>query len=141
MDIVKAKTGLFHGICGNPTRRAGGIALLWRKYISFYLLSYSNRHVDGIIYEDGNKEWRFTGLYGWSEKENKKKTGELLNFLGSQFDLPWVICGDFNWVLYLSEKQGGKPFDVLEAHGFHTCLNIYLGPPRLSHGWEYFYME
>uniref|UniRef100_A0A803MJ30 Uncharacterized protein n=1 Tax=Chenopodium quinoa TaxID=63459 RepID=A0A803MJ30_CHEQI len=59
--------------------------------------------------------WRFTGIYGFPETENKHKTGVLLNNLNNLPDIPWLVGGDLNLMLWSMEKQGGVGFDFAEA--------------------------
>jgi len=68
--------------------RAGGLSLLWDKAASMNILSCSSHHIDTIIKWDGDDvEWRFSGIYGWSEAQHNWKMGHLtcdhiLLFLG-----------------------------------------------------------
>ncbi|KAL2898306.1 hypothetical protein RDABS01_040088, partial [Bienertia sinuspersici] len=59
--------------------------------------------------------WRFTGIYGFSEGEQKYKTGRLLEGLSDGRNIPWLCGGDFNLMLVAEEKQGGGVFDNNEA--------------------------
>ena len=41
-------------------------------------------------------------------------------------DLPWVIASDFNEVLSVEEKFGGKAVDLRRALRFQDCLNYWM---------------
>ncbi|KAJ8431934.1 hypothetical protein Cgig2_017420 [Carnegiea gigantea] len=87
----------------------GGLALLWMKTTSVSLLSCSANHVDiAIKWSTDAEECRFTGLYGFLEKENKLKTCDLLFDLRLHSALPWSVGGDFNEILFNYEKKGGQ---------------------------------
>lgn len=49
--------------------------------------------------------WRFTGVYGNPKKSRRRHTWELLR---DQFRIPWFCCGNFNAVLSMNEKTGGR---------------------------------
>lgn len=90
-------------------KKSGGLILFWKNSIEVTLLSYTKGHTDCIIqYED--KRWRFTGFYGNPDKSLRIFSWELLKRRSldkSVNDLPWLIGGDFNEILYNSDKVGG----------------------------------
>jgi hypothetical protein len=61
------------------------------------------------IQETPEKVWRFTGMYGESQWEDKYKTWDKIRELNNQYVLPWVIIGVLNEILYSHEKEGGNP--------------------------------
>ena len=100
---------------GDGRRRRGGIGLFWREECSVSIQSFSLNHIDALIKIDGGQEWRFTGIYGHPETDNKRKTGELLKRLKRDDEMPWVCGGDFNLMLWSAEMQGGGEFKYEEA--------------------------
>ena len=52
--------------------------------------------------------WRCTRVYGHPETSQRYHTWTLLKRLAVIFSLPWCCLGDFNEVLYLHEKSGGR---------------------------------
>lgn len=52
-------------------------------------------------------EWRFTGFYRSSFVRDRDTTWNLLRWLGQNHSYPWLVCGDFNEILYSFEKFGG----------------------------------
>lgn len=54
--------------------------------------SFSLNHIDVMVSILGGPEWRFTGIYGFPEDENKMKTCMLLKSLGGVTEMPW-LCG------------------------------------------------
>jgi len=109
MSVIKNKLGDYDGIFVDCRGRAGGLALLWDKANSITLLSYSMHHIDIRVEELGSRSpWRFTGIYGWPEGGNKVLTCDLLRDLTGHYNLPWLVGGDFNEVLFNFEKRGGS---------------------------------
>lgn len=55
--------------------------------------------------------WRFTGFYCNPNRKQRKFSWNFLNRLysgGNSGNLPWLIGGDFNEILFDSEKFGGR---------------------------------
>ncbi|KAL2902767.1 Tetraacyldisaccharide 4'-kinase, partial [Bienertia sinuspersici] len=75
------------------------------------LMKMGDRFIDATIKEPNNFVWRVSGVYGWLESSQKHKTWSLMKDLGEQSELPWMIFGDFNEVLFESEKKGRNPCD------------------------------
>ncbi|KAA3476967.1 reverse transcriptase [Gossypium australe] len=65
-------------------------------------------HIDVEVFADGvGNHWRLTSFYGLSYAQNKTDSWRLLRDLGCVQDLPWLVCGDFNEILYAFMKLGG----------------------------------
>lgn len=109
---------------GEGRRRRGGLALLWRDDINIRVSSFSGNHIDVIIEDEKYGEWRFSGVYGFPEEENKYKTGLLMNDLAAAHNLPWLCGGDFNLMMMASEKLGGGDFKVQEAEILRSAVEI-----------------
>jgi hypothetical protein len=60
------------------------------------------------VVEGTNKIWRLTGIYGEARWQDKYKTWDKLRELHNQYDLPWVVIGDFNEICFSHEKDGGN---------------------------------
>jgi endonuclease/exonuclease/phosphatase family metal-dependent hydrolase len=60
------------------------------------------------VVESPGKIWRFTGIYGEPRWQDKYKTWDKFNELKNDYDLPWVILGNFNEILFSHEKEGGN---------------------------------
>uniref|UniRef100_A0A803L8S1 Endonuclease/exonuclease/phosphatase domain-containing protein n=1 Tax=Chenopodium quinoa TaxID=63459 RepID=A0A803L8S1_CHEQI len=100
---------------GEGRKRSGGLALLWKNNLDVSIKSFSQNHIDAWISSAVHGGWRFTGIYGFPEDENKHKTGVLLKSLMSTVAEPWLVGGDFNLMLLSCEKQGGRDFNNEEA--------------------------
>ncbi|KAL4378892.1 hypothetical protein GQ457_02G026740 [Hibiscus cannabinus] len=95
--------------------------LLGRTSIIVDLLSYSPLHIDVVISYDSSC-FRFTGMHGRSESTLKKHNWALIDRLWDASPLPWVLGGDFNEILSLSEKQGGLRKPHHQMTDFRECL-------------------
>lgn len=83
----------------------------------------SDHFIDFIVCEESGRRWRTSGIYGWPESGQKFKTWTMLNNLGKDNDIPWMVGGDFNEVLQESEKQGGSACDFNNICAFRDCLD------------------
>lgn len=79
MERIKHKLkmdGMLVVDCGGESRgRRGGVVLLWKKEWEVAVSSFSLNHIDAMVSIQGGPTWRFTGIYGFPEDENKMKTG------------------------------------------------------------------
>jgi hypothetical protein len=86
---------------------SGGLALLWRNGIDLTVKSLSKYHIDAVIKGEDGISWWFTWIYGESKNDEKEKTWEIMRELKGKMDLPWMMCGNFNEILFGYEKDGG----------------------------------
>ncbi|XP_060959162.1 uncharacterized protein LOC133030439 [Cannabis sativa] len=101
----------------------GGILLFWKDSVDVNVVTYSLNHVDCIINNFNGKDWHFSGYYGSPYADQKSVTWTLLNRL---FDtaplLPWLVMGDFNDYLSVSDRNTHhSPL----SHAMHSFLNRY----------------
>ena len=62
-------------------------------------------------------------MYGEPSWDNKEITYRLLRDLHAQSTLPWVAIGDFNEILYSSEKEGRAPRQQAMMQLFQDARN------------------
>ncbi|XP_019179165.1 PREDICTED: uncharacterized protein LOC109174381 [Ipomoea nil] len=101
---------------------SGGLALLWRANNTARLISYSDNHVDIEVSIPGFDKWRMTGFYGFSKRPQRGESWDLIRSLANKSDLPWVMIGDFNDLLFQYEKRGGNPHPDSLLRGFGETL-------------------
>lgn len=77
-------------------------------------------HGGGVICE---RTWRLTGFYGWAENNEKYKSWNLLRALQSDSNLPWLVVGDMNQILFEAEKEGGVAKSQREMTDFREALD------------------
>ena len=97
---------LDHCWIGPSAGKTGCLALLWKNSVKIEVVSSSPNHIDAIIGETLDDQWRFTGVYGFSDKTLKYETRSLLRDLHRRFSLPWMCARDFNEILWSHEKLG-----------------------------------
>ena len=124
MKRFQSRIGLQNGIIIPSEGRNGGLALLWERELDVELKSYTRNHIDAIVTDSKlSLKWRMTGFYGNPDTNHRKESWNLLHFLNSQFQMPWVCLGDFNEILYASEKSGGPERSQQQMDGFRRVVN------------------
>jgi hypothetical protein len=101
--------------------RKEGIILYWKKEVNIQLLFSDPNYIDVKIVES-DKQRRFTGIYEEFQWERKHLTWQRMRNLKANSDLPWLMMGDFNEILYLHEKEGGAPRPQQYMNAFRDAL-------------------
>lgn len=137
MMRVKRRLHFKNGVAVDPQGRAGGLAMLWDDTVDITLRSMSKNHIDVLVNQEAHEQWRLIGVYGWPERSNKFKTWELLRSLHEQMDVPWMIMGDFNEVLYETEKNSRNPCDFDSVQQFRSVVDELLLKDVACSGYSY----
>ncbi|XP_073152580.1 uncharacterized protein [Henckelia pumila] len=69
--------------------------------------------------------WPFTGFYGNPILSQRKLSWQLLRRLEGIHELknlPWLIGGDFNEILFESEKMGGQRRSIVQMTAFSNVM-------------------
>ncbi|KAK5844217.1 hypothetical protein PVK06_000353 [Gossypium arboreum] len=69
-----------------------------------------------------NVKWRFTGFYGTPYTQDREESWATLKNLYHANDIPWIVAGDFNKIMYGFEKNGGLPRDENRMEAFRKAL-------------------
>jgi hypothetical protein len=105
--------------------RSGGIGVFWNNdEIKMEVLPYSQYHIDMIVMEQGIDPWRLTVVYGEAQVQERHKTWDMLKFIRSSNDLPWLCIGDFNEVLLRSEHVGVNERSWSQMDGFREIVDV-----------------
>ncbi|WCJ39481.1 hypothetical protein M5689_020468 [Euphorbia peplus] len=103
--------------------RSGGLTLLWNKMCNINILGFLDHCIHFCFCNSvGTPLWRDIGVYGWPESTNKFRTWFMLKELHLRETLPWVCFGDFNEIMYSSEKYGGRCANDSMLNAFRSCL-------------------
>ncbi|KAH1122209.1 hypothetical protein J1N35_005369 [Gossypium stocksii] len=102
MKRIRRRCGFENGIDVRAEGSRCGISLAWKAGITVWLNNFSKNHIDVLVKEDNiNQEWKFTRFYGSPYVTNRDDSWNLLRRLGQNQTYPWLVCGDFNEILYL----------------------------------------
>ena len=68
--------------------------------------------------------WHLTGFYGNPKTERRSESRAKLKFLKNSSSLPWLVIGDFNEIIGLSEKEGGRIRPKRQMELFLEVINF-----------------
>ncbi|KAA3487169.1 reverse transcriptase [Gossypium australe] len=109
MERIRRRCGFQNGIDVDSDGSRGGF--------------FSKRHIDVIIEDtDKGNRWRFTGFYGSPYIQDRNESWDLLRNLSNAEELSWLVCGDFNEIMYGHEKRGGLPREERRMDAFRSVL-------------------
>ncbi|KAA3461183.1 reverse transcriptase [Gossypium australe] len=87
------------------------------------LQSFSKRHIDVLVNDQNDEiQWRFTGFYGSPYAQDREESWNLLKSLRHNEEQPWIVCGDFNEIMYEFEKKDGQPREKRRIEAFRNTL-------------------
>jgi hypothetical protein len=100
MEFLRWKLNMPNMVVVDSVGRSGGLALFWKREVDVSLRWKGRYHIDVDVTEENGTKWRLTGIYGESRVGEKENTCKLLQNLHAQSDLPWMVMGDFNEILF-----------------------------------------
>jgi hypothetical protein len=106
------------------TGRSGGIGIFWNNDINIEILPYSQYHLDAVVSSINMEPWRLTCVYGEACVSERHKTWDMLKFIRSSSDLPWLCIGDFNEVLHRSEHNGVNERSNAQIAAFRETVDV-----------------
>ncbi|XP_026398917.1 uncharacterized protein LOC113294756 [Papaver somniferum] len=110
---------MHHKVIHNSTNtKKGNIWMSWNVNISapkFFSIT-----AQSITVEVGG--CLVTGIHAACLTVDRRELWEELEFLNSQ-DKPWIAIGDFNTIMSVNEKKGGRSPLTISMQEFNDCLN------------------
>lgn len=88
IERLSSTLGFEGFVAVDPQGKSGGVAMFWKNAESVSLMSYSRSHIDVVVKDNDNKEWRITGVYGEPARNQRHKTWDLLRNLSRDANLP-----------------------------------------------------
>jgi hypothetical protein len=121
-DCLRRRLQMDSKIVNPTTSRSGGVILFWKREVKIEQIYSHPNYIDVKVMESSSKIWRFTGIYGEPKWEDKYKTWDRLRGLKNDSNLPWIVLGDFNEIMYSHEKEGGNPRPSVFMQAFCDAL-------------------
>ena len=125
MVMVKDKCNFKHGLYVDNIGSKGGLAMLWGEEVKLDIQTFSQSHIDCLV--DSGAEygwWHLTGFYCNLETSKRKESWDTMKHLGTTSSLPWLVIGDFNEIMSMSEKEGGSTRPRQQLASFVETINL-----------------
>lgn len=111
---------------GTPTQselsQRGCIWLLWKpEEFSLKLLDEGPQWLHVLVQQNG-WQLQLTLVYDYNALVDRLPLWQILQGLGASMSQPWLIRGDFNNPLQISEKLRGNPLMPYELQAFQSCV-------------------
>ncbi|KAA3454975.1 reverse transcriptase [Gossypium australe] len=141
MEGIRRRCGFVNGIDIGAEGTRGGLCLAWKEDFMISLKTFSRNHIDVLIEEcNVSGVWRFTGFYGSPYANNQNDSWNLLKTLGQGQRYLWMVCGNFNEIMYSFEKKEGQPREKKKMAAFckvlEECQLLDLGFQGRCFTWE-----
>lgn len=107
-ECLRQRTKMDHKYVVRSNGRSGGLLLLWKKEVDVSLRDKTENFVDVFVGSGSENFWRLTGFYGEPKWKDKHLSWDRLRALKSVVDMPWMVMGDMNEIMFSFEKEGGN---------------------------------
>ncbi|KAF4367798.1 hypothetical protein F8388_016621 [Cannabis sativa] len=87
---------------------SGGLLLMWREDLNVNVISSSPGHIVAQVAGKDFLPWTLTGFYGHPEASQRHFSWQLLRDICKETHGAWLCIGDFNEIVSLAEKSGGR---------------------------------
>lgn len=105
------------------TGRSGGLAVLWKQAASCQVDSFSSHHIDMLFMDSNTVSWRLSCYYGYPERTRRRESWNLIRRLANISFVPWCIWGDFNDLMFASDKKGRVVHPQYLLDGFSSTIS------------------
>ncbi|KAK4284270.1 hypothetical protein QN277_001125 [Acacia crassicarpa] len=124
-DKVSRRLGFSNWIRVESTGFSGGIWLLWNKddFEITFLTSTTQLIYCQVKERDSNIVSLMTFVYGETSSVGRIALWNSLRSLATNSNLPWLVLGDFNIFLSLSDKLGGVDLSLISMRHFRNRIN------------------
>lgn len=76
-----------------------------------------------VVRYRNQQPWLLSGIYASPNAVNRKALWEYLIEMGRVVKLPWMLVGDFNQIMFESEKKGGRPANQNQIEQLNEVVN------------------
>ncbi|XP_074342351.1 uncharacterized protein LOC141679878 [Apium graveolens] len=118
----------------------GGLALFWKNEGGVKINNSCSNYIYFEVSNDQVGRWRYTGIYGYPERRRRAEVWEMIRGLSQHSTSPWYVIGDFNDLMFDTEKRGGSSHPRSLLQGFSDtvadCGLIDLGFEGECFTWE-----
>lgn len=123
IEKIRVKFGFDHCFSVDRVGHGGGLDVLWKRSAQCQVAGYSNHHIDMLFLENNIVAWRLSCYYGYPECTRRRESWNLIHRLANISTIPWCIWGDFNDLLFSSDKKGRIAHPQCLLDGFRNALD------------------
>lgn len=122
IEALHIKFGFAQCFSVDKVGQGGGLAVFWKTNVNCQVSGFSQNHVDIQFLEANIVTWRLTCFYGYPERSRRKNSWDFIRQLSNISQVPWLIFGDFNDLLYKSDKWGSFEHPQSLMDGFRLAI-------------------
>nr|XP_016506210.1 PREDICTED: uncharacterized protein LOC107824002 [Nicotiana tabacum] len=102
----------------------GRIWFTWdSQWYNVTILSVAAQFIHYLVQDRvGIVDCAVTAIYGYNTIEQIKQLWSGLKSIAAGITKPWLLCGDFNAVLYTNDRLMGNPITYTEVQDFADCV-------------------
>ncbi|CAA7042046.1 unnamed protein product [Microthlaspi erraticum] len=121
VDGLSTSLGYDNLITVEPEGLSGGLAVMWKNNLDVCILARDKRIIDMKI-KMGSQVFFLSCVYGDPVKARRREVWDQLCSIGLARDEAWLLVGDFNEMLNISEKVGGPQRTESSFWDFRTMV-------------------
>lgn len=95
---------------------------MWKPTVSCRVDNHSQNHIDVIMLKNSMPDWQLTCYYGFPERSRRREAWDFIRYLAGRSQIPWCIIGDFNDMLYATDKDGKCDHPQYLMNGFSLAI-------------------
>lgn len=96
----------------NPIGLAGGLCLLWKDGLELEVVNETPQIINCVLKIDARTDKILLScMYGLLNNDDRKVQWNFIQNTKNNFNCPWMLLGDLNFILDSSEKVGGQSVD------------------------------
>lgn len=124
MEGLAVSLGYDRSCTVSSSGRSGGLCVFWKNYIQLEIKNESKCHIDCVITEPDEEQWRLTCFYVEANRSLRYLTWDMMKFLRSTSTLVWACIGDFNECLRSEEQLGPNERDTSQIAAFREAVDL-----------------
>lgn len=98
------------------------MALLWKHEGGVVVIGSCRNYIDFEVMHEQIGKWRYTGYYGFPERDKRHEVWNMIKQLAGVSSLPWCIISDFNDLMADDEKKGRVRHPRVLLRGFSDTI-------------------
>ncbi|XP_060210352.1 uncharacterized protein LOC132637253 [Lycium barbarum] len=98
------------------------IWIFWGNELECSVFCSEDQMVTCRIQTHSNQQVYISVVYAKSRSAGREDLWRYMRGFASTINDPWMICGDFNCILSMDEKKGGKPYSFKKSLPFIECI-------------------